>query len=134
MRRHGDATLPDPLSVEQPGIREGDGKLKLAFLDPEILVIFVVTTPHRLQMLPLSADYTEEQPQRAAAFAKRFSLVEWRFLCSFQWFLKGVAQGLESGDFSHLGVRAELTLTTCHLRQSASDEELALCHSTAWYK
>ena len=69
--------------------------------------------------------------QAAKAFAKQFSEFEWQYLCSYRWFLMAVDQGLETGDFSPLNVRAERTLVDEKIRprwKAGKD----FCHSNSW--
>ena len=87
-------------------------------------------------MSPTPDNSRNELIHTADSFAKRFSHFEWNYLCSCQWFLKGVAQALETNDFSSLQIKAEMALAEAHLRGSvgALENELSLCHSADWYK
>ena len=87
-------------------------------------------------MSPTPTNRQNELIHTADSFAKRFSHFEWKYLCSYQWFLKGVAHALETNDFSSLQIKAEMSLAKAHLRGSvgALENELNLCHSADWYK
>jgi len=87
-------------------------------------------------MSPISGDSRNELMHAADSFANRFCDFEWKYLCSHQWFLKGVAQALESNDFSSLQIKAEIALTDADIRGSVEEleDELSLCHSTDWYE
>ena len=87
-------------------------------------------------MSPTPTNRQNELIHTADSFAKRFSHFEWKYLCSYQWFLKGVAQALETSDFSSLQIKAEMALADAHLRGSveALEDELRLCHSADWYE
>ena len=65
---------------------------------------------------PTPANRQNELIYTADSFAKRFSHFEWKYLCSNRWFLKGVAQALETNDFSSLQIKAEMALADAHLR------------------
>jgi len=42
---------------------------------------------------------------------------EWKYLCSWQWFLSGIDRALEIGDFFPIQVRAEEALVDAKLRR-----------------
>ena len=87
-------------------------------------------------MIPIFSDPEEKRSHIEESFAKRFNHFEWVYLCSYRWFLKGLARAVETNDFSSLQNRAERALVGAHLRRSAKafDDELTLCHSTGWYE
>jgi hypothetical protein len=68
--------------------------------------------------------------QAAKAFAGQFSEFEWQYLCSYQWFLTAVDQGLATGDFFPVNIRAERTLVDERIRPrwKASKD---FCHSNS---
>ena len=69
------------------------------------------------------------------AFARQFSNFEWKYLCSYQWFLKGVDRALRTGDFLPLQRRAEDKLVNEGLRGRTvtADDELRVCDSAFWF-
>ena len=71
----------------------------------------------------------------ARTFAKQFSNFEWKYLCSYRWFLKGVDRGLRTGDFLPLQRRAENELVNEGLRRRTVtvDDELRVCDSAFWF-
>jgi hypothetical protein len=73
--------------------------------------------------------------QAARAYAGQFSNFEWKYLCSYRWFLEGVDRGLRTGDFLPLQRRAEDELVNEGLRRRilTVDDELRLCHSRLWF-
>jgi hypothetical protein len=87
-------------------------------------------------MSPEFPNSRNELIQAADSFGRRFTHFEWKYLCSYQWYLDGVALALESNDFSSLLVKAEMALAAGHLRGSvrALEDELSLCRSSDWYE
>jgi hypothetical protein len=73
--------------------------------------------------------------QAAGAYARQFSNFEWKYLCSYRWFLEGVDRGLHTGNFLPLQRRAEDELVNEGLRRRilTVDDELRLCHSRLWF-
>jgi hypothetical protein len=67
-----------------------------------------------MHALPFAA--TDKKIEVAKTFAQRFSHFEWEYLCSCQWFLTGIDRGLETGDFTMLGSRAQKTLVDDKIR------------------
>ena len=70
------------------------------------------------------------------SFARRFTHLEWKYLCSYQWFLRDFARAVETDDFSLLQTKAERVLVRARLRRSTNrvTDDLTICHSTKWYK
>jgi hypothetical protein len=83
------------------------------------------------------ADLLPSSPsnQTAESFAKQFTHFEWKYLCSYRWFLEALAAAVETDDFSLLQIRAERALVRARLRRSAKTptNDLRVCHSTEWY-
>ena len=77
-----------------------------------------------------NAEYTVEW------FAKQFTHLEWKYLCSYQWFLRDFARAVETADFSLLRIKAERVLVRARLRHPAKTvtDELGVCHSAEWYE
>ena len=73
--------------------------------------------------------------QAARAFARQFNNFEWKYLCSYRWFLKGVDRGLRTGNFLPVQLRAEDELVNegFRTRTVTVDVELRLCHSAFWF-
>jgi hypothetical protein len=71
----------------------------------------------------------------ARAFAGQFSNFEWKYLCSYRWFLTGVDRGLSTGDFLPLQRRAEDELVNEGLRRRTVTvhDESRVCHSASWF-
>jgi hypothetical protein len=69
------------------------------------------------------------------SFARQFTHLEWKYLCSYQWFLKDFASAVEKDDFSLLRTKAERMLVRARLRRSKNrvTDELTICHSRKWY-
>ena len=81
-------------------------------------------------LLPNSA--TKET---AECFAKQFTHFEWKYLCSYLWFLKDLAAAVETDDFSLLQIKAGKALVRARLRRlsKTGTDDLNVCHSTEWY-
>jgi hypothetical protein len=81
----------------------------------------------------ISKDPRGEQP--VEMFARQFTHLEWKYLCSYQWFLKDFARAVETADFSLLRIKAERVLVGARLRHPAKTvtDELGVCHSAEWY-
>jgi hypothetical protein len=84
---------------------------------------------------PVAVAVLDTRIQAARAFARQFSNFEWKYLCSYRWFLKGVDRGLRTGDFLPLQRRAEDELVNEGLRRRTFtvDDELRVCHSAFWF-
>jgi len=69
------------------------------------------------------------------SFAIKFTHFEWKYLCSYRWFLKDFAQAVDTGDFSALQVKAEKALVYGRVRRPAgtTKNDLSVCHSVKWY-
>jgi hypothetical protein len=87
-------------------------------------------------MSPILANSRNELIHTGDSFANRFCDFEWKYLCSHQWFQKGLEQALETNDFSSLEIEAEMALADAHLRGSVEqlEDELSVCHSADWYE
>jgi len=57
--------------------------------------------------------------EAAQKFAAQFSQLEWKYLCSYQWFLTGVSEAFDSGDFLTLQTRADNALVAGKIRKEA---------------
>ena len=68
--------------------------------------------------------------EAAKAFAEQFNHFEWEYLCSYQWFLTGMDQALETGNFARLTARAVKTLIddSIRLRSAKKDSK----HFATW--
>jgi hypothetical protein len=73
--------------------------------------------------------------QTVESFAIKFTHLEWKYLCSYRWFLKDFAQAVDTGDFSALKVKAERALVYGRVRRPAgtTKDGLSVCHSAKWY-
>jgi hypothetical protein len=79
---------------------------------------------------------TESKRQESAeSFARRFTHLEWKYLCSYPWFLKAFPSAVEKADFSLLEIKAERALVLARLRRPAKTvtDDISVCHSTKWY-
>ena len=86
-------------------------------------------------MNPLINNIKARRVEAAQRFASRFNQLEWKYLCSYRWFLKDMATAVETDDFSLLQIKAEKALIRARLRRSAKTgtDDLSVCHSTEWY-
>jgi hypothetical protein len=84
----------------------------------------------KADVLPNSA-----RKETAECFVRQFTHFEWKYLCSYRWFLKDMATAVETDDFSLLQIKAEKALIRARLRRSAKTgtDDLSVCHSTEWY-
>jgi hypothetical protein len=71
---------------------------------------------------PLDAA-TNDRIEIAKTFARQFNHFEWEYLCSYQWFLTGVGQALETGNFAQLTARAEKTLIDERIRLRSAKKD-----------
>jgi hypothetical protein len=73
--------------------------------------------------------------QTVESFAQQFTHFEWKYLCSYQWFLRDFARAVETGDFSSLRIKAERSLVDGGIRRPTKTvtDDLSVCHSTEWY-
>ena len=62
-------------------------------------------------------DVRARRVQAAHKFAAQFNPLEWKYLCSHEWFLTGVGEGLDSGDFFPIRARAEKVLVDGKIRK-----------------
>ena len=76
-----------------------------------------------------------KREESAECFARRFTHLEWKYLCSYRWFLKAFPAAVETNDFSLLQTRAQKALVRTRLRRPAKTvtDDLSVCHSTKWY-
>jgi hypothetical protein len=81
----------------------------------------------------VSMDPTGEQT--VESFAIQFTHFEWKYLCSYQWFLRDFARAVETDDFSSLRIKAERSLVDAGIRQPGNPrrDDSNLCHSSKWY-
>jgi hypothetical protein len=86
-------------------------------------------------MNALNSKPTQNAIRRAQAFARNFNAREWKFLCSYRWFLTGVDRMLSGSEVAALQLRAEDALIADGIRKPAenSDETLNGCHVTPWF-
>lgn len=82
-------------------------------------------------MNPPFVNLTDSRIEAAKAFAEKFSRLEWHYLCSYQWFLTGMDQALQTGDFFQLNNRAEQTLVDDGIRPPSKARK-DLCRSNSW--
>ena len=68
-------------------------------------------------MHQLSNNLRVQRVEAAQKLAARFSQLEWKYLCSYQWFLTGVSDGFDRGDFRALQTRAEKALVDGKIRK-----------------
>ena len=68
-------------------------------------------------MHPLVKIVRAHRVEAARKFAAQFSQPEWKYLCSYQWFLAGVSEGFDSGDFVTLKTKAEKALLDGKIRK-----------------
>jgi hypothetical protein len=68
-------------------------------------------------------------------FVQHFTDFEWRYLCSYQWFLDDLGPTLRGGNHRALQLKAREKLVSEGLRPRAltGNDELSLCHSLVWY-
>jgi hypothetical protein len=68
-------------------------------------------------MNSLINDVKTRRVEAAQKFASRFNQLEWKYLCSHQWFLAGISEGLDRGNFFKLQARAEKALVDGNIRK-----------------
>jgi hypothetical protein len=68
-------------------------------------------------MHPLIDEIRAHRVEAAKRFAARFNQLEWKYLCSYQWFLTGVSEALDSGNFFPIQARAEEALVDGRIRK-----------------
>jgi hypothetical protein len=73
-------------------------------------------TAKEAEMNPPLDAVLNRRVEAAKAFAKQFNHFEWEYLCSYQWFMTAMGQGLETGNFAQLTARAEKTLVDDKIR------------------
>ena len=66
---------------------------------------------------PFANDIKAQRVEAAKKLATRFSELEWKYLCSYQWFLTGVSDGFDRGDFRPLQTKAEKALVDGKIRK-----------------
>jgi hypothetical protein len=73
--------------------------------------------------------------QNVESFAKQFTHFEWKYLCSYQWFLRDFARAVETDDFSSLRVEAERSLIEGGIRRPGCPrrDDSDVSHSSKWY-
>ena len=73
--------------------------------------------------------------QTVESFAIKFTHLEWKYLCSYRWFLRDFARAVETGEFSSLQAKAEAALVRAQLRPlpKTRRDDLRICHSAKWY-
>src|ERR1700751_2309982 len=73
--------------------------------------------------------------QTVESFAKQFTHFEWKYLCSYQWFLKDFTRAVETDDFSSLRIKAERSLVDGGIRRPGHlrRDDANVCHATKWY-
>jgi hypothetical protein len=76
-----------------------------------------------------------KREESAECFGRRFTHLEWKYLCSYRWFLKAFPAAVETNDFSLLQTKAEKALVRARLRGPAKTvtNDPSVCHSTEWY-
>jgi hypothetical protein len=77
-------------------------------------------------------DLRESRVRQARAFARQFNKFEWKDLCSYQWFLTLMDQGLDTGDFFSAQIRAEETLVKDKLRKQPPTTHIGLPSSPGY--
>ena len=78
-------------------------------------------------------DVKARRVEAARKFASRFSQLEWRYLCSYQWFLAGVSEGFDRGNFSELQAKAEKALVEGNLRKEPSVLTISASNPSPWF-
>ena len=85
----------------------------------------------------VKADPEDKLCATAEAFVREFTHFEWKYLCSYRWFLKSLARALETRDFSSLRIKARRVLECDRIRRpvrtTQAKDELSVCHSAQWY-
>ncbi|MBV8099214.1 MAG: hypothetical protein JOZ31_08650 [Verrucomicrobia bacterium] len=73
--------------------------------------------------------------QNVESFAKRFTHLEWKYLCSYPWFLRDFPRAVETDDFSSLQIKAERSLIDGGIRRPGRlrEDDSDVCHSSKWY-
>jgi hypothetical protein len=85
-------------------------------------------------MTPQFVDSRDRRIRAAKAFAEEFNQFEWRYLCSYQWFLTAIDRALETGDFLSIRLRAEAALIAGKLRRQTSTVSMSGCvHGSPWW-
>ena len=73
--------------------------------------------------------------QNVESFAKQFTHLEWKYLCSYPWFLRDFPRAVEADDFSSLQIKAERSLIDGGIRRPGCPrgDDSNVCHSSTWY-
>jgi hypothetical protein len=73
--------------------------------------------------------------QTVESFAKQFTHFEWKYLCSYQWFLRDFARAVEADDFSSLRIKAKRCLMRAGIWRAIGPkrDDPSVCHSSKWY-
>ncbi|MBV8211806.1 MAG: hypothetical protein JOZ08_01115 [Verrucomicrobia bacterium] len=81
----------------------------------------------------VSMDPTREQT--VETFARQFTHFEWKYLCSYQWFIRDFARAVETDDFSSLRIKAERSLVEGGIRRPGHPrrDDQNVCHTSKWY-
>ena len=84
-------------------------------------------------MNPLINNRKARRVEAAQRFASRFNQLEWKYLCSNQWFLAGVSEGFDSGDFFALQARAEKALMDGKIRKEPLVLTIGAFNPSPWF-
>ena len=84
-------------------------------------------------MHSLINDIRAHRVEAAKRFAARFNQLEWKYLCSHQWFLTGVSEALDSGNFFPIQVRAEEALVGGKIRKQPLVLTIGVSNPPAWF-
>ena len=84
-------------------------------------------------MNSLINDVKARRVEAAQKFASRFTQLEWKYLCSYQWFLAGVSEGFDSGSFVALQARAEKALVDGNIRKQPLVVTIAAFTPSPWF-
>jgi len=86
-------------------------------------------------MRPPFVDLRANRVEAAKAFAEQFNQLEWKYLCSCQWFLSSIDRALETGDFFPIQTRAEEALVDAKLRRETPTVSKDECSrdNTRWF-
>ena len=68
-------------------------------------------------MHPLIDEIRAHRVEAAKRFAARFNQLEWKYLCSHQWFLTAASEALDSGNFFSIQARADEALVDGRIRK-----------------
>jgi hypothetical protein len=71
--------------------------------------------------------------QTVESFAKQFTHFEWKYLCSYRWFLRDFARAVETDDFCSLRIKAKRYLMRAGIWRAIGPKRDDPSVSSKWY-